>query len=584
MRHAISWVLALAFVPLALAADPVPPPKAPVLDRPAILRELTDVTPNGLHKRLGPDYDSYHKNQPGEKFPEIYLAPKKDMKWASKHWQIGEAAVPQAGDYSSTQGQILYVPKDPTKNFGCDRVTISEWAHGVLTESPEPPWHDKFRPDPMFPKWKEVAPAPLGQPLACTRGYGGWCNLGLILHSSGFIGASGTSTAFSNNAHFTFPKDKLVTNISLTNKNELALVTLHDRTTGKGQVAVIIVCASSKGKKFVHEWPDDYPGLPNVGMITDLKLLGYVDLPGIDFPTSVSAVGNRNQARINARDGNAGPISQWDIRDQADRDNFYKGSNSGLCSTAGFAVVAGKYENKVAFIDLQAIFHEVREAYFTTEEKFQKTRKMGGGKLWPPTFEAYPDWKPKLIKVIDVPRPTAVIASLIGSAKKPAQVLVASEDGTLTSFSTGGLGSPGPADPEKILPLGKTNIGRNPTHLTYVKGPSDAFIAAVRGEREIVWIKAAEEGPSVTRRLRDARLLDPVYVEQADTHGIETTIITVADFKGAKILNYRADIVTFATQGGAKYGCGPEGKDEFECGGYMDFPGFPFVISATNVN
>ena len=84
--------------------------------------------------------------------------------------------------------------------------------------------------------------------------------------------------------------------------------------------------------------------------------------------------------------------------------------------------------------------------------------------------------------------------------------------------------------------------------------------------------------------MRDKRLLDPVFVEVSDTHGIETSLLTVADFKGRKILNYRYSRVVFATQGGAKFGMGPEGKDDFECGGILEFPGAPFCISATNVN
>ncbi len=70
----------------------------------------------------------------------------------------------------------------------------------------------------------------------------------------------------------------------------------------------------------------------------------------------------------------------------------------------------------------------------------------------------------------------------------------------------------------------------------------------------------------------------------ADTHGIETSLITVADFRGRKIVNYRFSRVVFATQGGAKFGLGPGGKDEFECGGILEFPGSPYGISATNVN
>ena len=73
-------------------------------------------------------------------------------------------------------------------------------------------------------------------------------------------------------------------------------------------------------------------------------------------------------------------------------------------------------------------------------------------------------------------------------------------------------------------------------------------------------------------------------VEVADTHGIETSLLTAVDFKGRQVVNYRYSRVVFATQGGAKFGMGPDGKAEFECGGVLEFPGSPFCVSATNVN
>jgi hypothetical protein len=120
--------------------------------------------------------------------------------------------------------------------------------------------------------------------------------------------------------------------------------------------------------------------------------------------------------------------------------------------------------------------------------------------------------------------------------------------------------------------------------LAYQKGSGDTFIAVSRGDREISWVKWNEKEASVVRKLRDSRMIDPVHVEVSDTHGIETAIITVADFKGRKIINYRYSELRFATQGGQKFGMGLDGKDEYECGGVLDFPGSPFCISATNVN
>ena len=42
--------------------------------------------------------------------------------------------------------------------------------------------------------------------------------------------------------------------------------------------------------------------------------------------------------------------------------------------------------------------------------------------------------------------------------------------------------------------------------------------------------------------------------------------------------------VAFATQGGAKFALGPDGKAESECGGILKLPGSPLSISAANVN
>ena len=49
-------------------------------------------------------------------------------------------------DYSSTQGQIVFVPDHGF--FPVDRVTVSEWAHRCFAEAPLPPWHGGFRPEP----------------------------------------------------------------------------------------------------------------------------------------------------------------------------------------------------------------------------------------------------------------------------------------------------------------------------------------------------------------------------------------------------------------------------------------------------
>ena len=575
------WMLTFGLTSLTLLGT-VPCRGADKLDRRAVLRELQDYTLAGINRRLGPDYAFYHKGAAKEKLPQVWMVPAKQGP-GGRVWQIGGPWTKGAGDYSSTQGQVLYAPD--AGNFPVDRVTIIEWAHGCFAEAPLPPWHGGFRPEPAGTKWQKAVPAgAVGMPIAVARGMGYWANNGLVIFSSGLVASGGTVTARGLEPTFIFPPSKVLTAISITNKSEFALVALHDKQRHVGQVAVLSMRVEGKKTHFVHEWHDDHAwSLPSVGLFVEMKLLGYIDLPGIEFPTGICAVGNDLSNRMNGRDGNAGLLREYDLARQADRDVFFKGPNANYGSTAGFAVVIGKHEGKAAFLDLQPLFQKVRQMYFTTEANYQKTRKSGHKPgQWPYGFAADASWKPPVVKILDVPCPTAVIASLAGGDK--ARACIASQDGKVRVYAVGGLATTEAPAADAIVPTGTVQVGRNPTCLAYQKHAWDTFLAVSRGDREIAWIKIDDKQAGVIRRLRDARLVDPVFAEVADTHGIEGPLMTVADFKGRKIVNYRYGVLTFATQGGAKFGMGPDGKDEFECGGVLKFPGAPFSLSATNVN
>jgi hypothetical protein len=548
------------------------------MDREGVLRELRDQTVAGVDRRLGPDYAFYHKDV-AETFPKVWMPESKQEK-GGRRYQIGGPWSKKAGDFSSTQGQVLYVPDAGA--VGVDRVTIEEWSNNCFSERPEAPWWGGFRPEPTYAKWKAAARDP-GTPLGMARGMASWANCGVIIFSSGLVGTAGTCTGHGSDPMFQFPPEKLLTGVSVTNKNEFALVTLHDTKLNKGQVAILAMESSGRVSKFAHEWRDDYPCLPNVAVFTRIKLLGYVDLPGMEFPTAVCAVGNHYGGRVNGLDGNAGVLRTFDLSEQRFRDMFYKGSNAKYSSSAGFAVVIGKYEQKAAFIDLQPLFERVRQMYFTTGENFNKTRDLGPAPgQWPYTFEADPTWKPPVVSVIDVDRPTAVIASMSGGAK--ARAMIASEDGRVGVYRVGGLATEEAAKATEIERVAEVTVGRNPCCLAYQKYTSDRIMVVSRGDREIDWIQYADAGAKVIRRLRDARMKDPVFVEQSDTHGIETPLMTVTDFKGRQIINYRFGQLVWATQGGKRFGMGPDGKAEFECGGVMEIPGSPFCVSAANVN
>ena len=573
----VAFVLLSSTCLRCFAGEAAAPPAA--LDRAAIIKELTDFTAEGMNRRFGPDYTSLNP-KPQQPFPEVWMASAKDGA-KGRRYQLGGPWARRTGDYSSTQGQVLYVPD---KGLGVDRVTILEMSNNTYTESPEPPWWGGFRPEPCSADWANAMGGPPGAPVCMARGMGPWSNCGLIVFSSGWVATAGTCTAKGSNPTFRFPPHKVPTAISITPRNEFALVTVCNLAENKGEVAVFALEGCGKGT-FVHDWKDPHPCLLNVARFTRIKLLGYIDLPEVAFPTGICAVGDTLQVRLNGPDGHQGVLSQFDLSRQTTRDRFHTGDNNGYANRSGFAVVISKYEQKAAFIDLQPLFSRVREMYFTTEQKYQETRNAGPDpKQWPYSFDVDPSWKPPVVKVVDHPTPTAVIASLAGGEK--ARAFIASLDGNIGIYRVGGLATEAPASPEEIIRDGEVMVGRNPVCLTYQKHTrnSDTIIAASRGDREIAWIRCSDDGARVFRILRDERLMDPVHVEMADTHGTDTQIITVADFKGRKIINYRFADVVFTTNGGARFGMGPDGKAEFECGGILEFPGSPFCVSATNVN
>jgi len=554
------------------------PLHAGTVDRSAIRRMVQDFSLAGIEQRLGPDYAFYHP-VPDEVFEDVWM-PFTKQDPGGRPYQVGGPWTTDAGDYSTTQGQVLYLPD--TGGFPVDRFNALEWSNGCFSERPQPPWWGGFRPEPASAKWISAARNALGMPVAMARGMGSWANCGVIVFSSGLVATAGTSTAPGTNPSLRFPRTKMPTAIAVTSKNEFALVAVCDVRRRKGQVAVISLQGSGK-HGFVHDWPDDYPCLPSTAWLSGMKLLGYIDLPGIEFPSGITAVGNRQGIRLVDAAGRATMLSQYDLSKQQNRDVFRTGSNADYASMAGFAVVVSREENKAAFIDLQPLFQRVHELYFTTQEKFRKTRNLGPRPTqWPFTFAADRSWKPRVVSVIDVPSPTATIASMAGDAN--ARACIASLDGNVGVYDVGGLATGASASAAQIQRVGEVRVGRNPACLAYQKLSTDTVIAVSRGDREIAWIQNGSAGPRVIRRLRDARLIDPVFVEMADTHGIETSLITVADFHGRKLVNYRFSPVIFASQGGATFGAGPNGADDIECGGTMELPGCPWCISATNLN
>lgn len=589
------------------AADPPSPlfDKTGKLNHAAYVRAALDASPAGIDRKFGPDAAALAKaehkpahasaNVKSTGLDEIFAPPltfyKDCRNGQGKYWQVGGPPNKDAGDYSSTHGQILYVP-DKASDPGVDRISLLDMGNNVFTFLPEPTWWGGWHPEPAMGTrtWLEACGGNLGSPIAIARSNATWCNSGLIIFTSGLIGTAGTCTSGNTFPFLMLPKGKVPTAISVTNKNEFALITVWDVEKFKGQVAVIALEAShTDGLMALYEGHSVNPCMPSTGGYTSMKLLGFIDLP-FATPSAICAVGNRLAQWITLKGKNSQP-KDVDLSKQEMRDSFLKGENATWSESAGFAVVLSRSENKAAFINLQPLFALVREMYFTTPENYKKTRNSGQDpKQWPYSFEVEPRARPEVVKTVTVHAPTAVNCSLSGG--DAAHAYIACVDGKLLIFALGGLGREGPVTAGDIGPIGMVQLARNPVCLAYNKGQgsggSDAvtsdIIAVCRGDRELDWIHFSRDGGEVVRRLHDKRLVDPMWAECADSHGTESHVISVTDFKGRKVINYRYGPVIFHSNGGKRYDMGPDGKADFECGGAMDFPGFPFSLSGTNVN
>jgi hypothetical protein len=568
--------LALMLSVLAALPGPQDPPNFD-----AGLHDLSDVSVAGWSRRLGSDSASSPERK---KPPLLYLPPSKPCPFARNNggmtYEIGGPPVKEAGDFSSTQAQVLYVPE--SGGVGLDRILILEMQNKCFSEKPEPPWWGGFRPEPAINEWRQKRGAVPGGPVGIARGTGTWSNHAVIVFRNGLVATAGTATSQGTHPVFQFPPDKIPTAVAVTPRNEMALVTVIDRNLRKGQLAILSL--ESFAPNFAHDWHDRYPLLPSVASYSDIKLLGYVDLP-VKLPSAVSGSGNQGGGWLHGAGGQNALPKDIDLSKPEVRATFIKGANEHWVSSSGYAVVLSRAENKAVFVDLKPLFSGIRQAYFGPDG-FQKTRDLGPKpKQWPFTFDAEPALKPAVVAAVDVAKPVSVLARATGGEQ--ARAYIGCQDGEIVSFKVGGLATESPADADAIKEAARLAVGKNPVWLAAKGNPGGAdfgFIVVSRGDRVLQWVRFSRDQGSIVRELRDERMADPVYAEVADTHGIETQIVTVADFKGRKIINYRCSPVVFATNGGAKFGCGPKGDEEFECGGVMVFPGHPIAVCGTNVN
>jgi len=562
------------------------------------------ATTAGIEYRFGPSADEY--GVPSTERPTaVQPSSKVFVHPAPRNYQVGGPQDPSKNDYSANQGQVGYIPASTRATLGVDHVQTLLADQNTYTEEPQLGWqyYGAGHPELDFVDSQysgrcfAKSGVGFGRFVAQARAYshGEATANSLVAFDNGVIAAAGTNTA-RGRACTQLPSSLHPSAISLTNGNEFALVTAWNTDTSRAELVVLALGGRQPEPSWDYEWSELYPGMSNYGMPSFIKVLGSIPLP-VREPTSVSAVSDVSAAsvQLTSADGRGVLRGQLPLSSERNRQTFIQGANSKFVPRAGYAVIASKFEKEVVFVDLQPLFERVTGAYFGNRAQFEATRHTGQGSTdWPPAFDANPTERPRVVTTVPMAEPPTAVAAQLSGAATP-RAYVATQEGVLHVFDVGGLASAAPASATDVRQVGEIGVGRNPTGITYVKDRSgtsdpvipqsldDTLIVTCRGDREVVWVTLSGNSGSVTRTLRDSRLVDPIAAEDNNNHGTESYLLSVADYGAGRLFNYRYGPVIFHTNGGARYGVGPRGKDEFEFGGAYDPHGLPFSISVTNV-
>ncbi|MBS0428523.1 MAG: hypothetical protein JSR41_14705 [Proteobacteria bacterium] len=527
-------------------------------------------------------------------------------------WQVG-AWSNDVGGYSSNVGHVAYLPDVPAQRLGVADLAISSMSNGVFSQRPELMWvYYGGGVDEISGIAYRQAGAAVGNPVSVARcpGRPGWCMNSLMVFDTGFIGSAQSNTS-TNKASAQLAAGKVPTAIAITNSNEFALITVWDTVNLRGEVAVVALAGLCEGctpanpassSSWWGEWNGLYPGLPNLGNTAYMKVLGYIPLPAeMKAPTDISVTtGVSREAYLSA--GAPGQESTYDLplSSATNRATFKSGGrNYDRYAKAGIAVVASKSEQKVAFLDLRPLFAYYQRMYFGSDADYGVTTSVGpADSQWPRTFVAAPEQTPTVIKTVAMGnRPTAVKTYAWGTNRR---AWVATQEGLLHIFNLGDYPTAGTGSAGSIVEVGTVAVGRNPTGIALVKEKAGnalypditrEVIVTSRGDRQLQWVRFAGNGNSgsVVRTLRDSRLVDPISAEDTDNNGTESYVVSVADYGGRALRNYRYGPVIMhnypGSACGAPSGCGmgSNSADPFEYGGEFGLPGGPFQVMSANI-
>lgn len=305
------------------------------------------------------------------------------------------------GLYSTSQTDV--VTFGATSGSGVVSLQTSGYTNNTGQLKPQPQWqHDYDIEHTNFAGYRSAGTLPAGnvKPMFVASSNDISSDNGpsrLIGTADGAIVGVGSNTA-ANKVSVKLAAGKLPVAAAMTNQAEFLFVPVWDKATRKGQVAVVIAAGLAEGVKWTdaglaydwwEEWREAYPGLPNKGNTGFLKVLGYVDIPGMSAPTSVAVNTGMHPWQMLVPKGNgyssvgysSSPIQNhyMGLRDG--------GVNGGRIARGGLLAVASKSEKKVVYFDLKPLFSWVYDSYFGANHTRGERANLGlSDAQWPQVF------------------------------------------------------------------------------------------------------------------------------------------------------------------------------------------------------
>ena len=566
-------------------------------------------TPAMIPERFGQSWMSYHKTlsaptwwKPPLRFYDEGTNPSQKF-----YYSLGTPC--GNDDYSTSYAEVAYVTDSSISEStpGVDGIATLERDHCVWSGVPQTYWAvGGPRPSHELVPERVRQNDPYGmpkQPVDVARAYGASEAAGcsyIVFQDGQVVCGEGGNTAQDSFYAKPFPANFTPTAASVTNNGEFLLVAGWNTERYRGELAVVAMGSAKRAGTFWgYEWDEVYPGFRNYSLPIFSKLLGIIELPGVVAPTSVEAVGNwvyEPGAFLPAKLGkprDSGQPGNFPLSDKANWQCFEDGECTSLYDTAGFALVASRYERKVIIVDLGPLFHTIQKGMFSSWTQFRNNVANTGikGGQWPPTFAEDPSERPTVVKTIGYESEvTAISASLYPDDR----ALIATEDGHLHIWDMDGLqsGQGSGRNAREIYDF--VGVGLNITRIAHLKhwlhGACNGglvrwqYIVLSRGDKTARWIDLSAGAPTIVRTLQDSRLVDPISVEDNNNHGTQTDMVDIADFGDSNVKAYRyGPVILWTTPGRPRFGMGSGGNDPFEYEGSHATPTGPFAISDENV-